>query len=725
LCVFLCHSSGDKATIRELYSRLKADGIQPWLDEEDLIPGQDWREEIEKSVETCDVVLVCLSPESITKEGYVQHEIKVALDVADYKPEGTIFVIPVKLRECEIPRRLRQWQWVNYFEERGYERLVRALKARAEELPKITISAILPQTPPPPPPREPTIIPGPASQTSILAQFNQAEAEQDWDTVIELGETLLSKDKNHRLARQKISVAYNKRAALYYRDGDNELAIADLTRAIELNPKHDLAYYNRGCIHYTLLDKEAARRDFHEAANLNNVRAKEVLAKLEMAERKAREAEEARQKQLADLSARLEETVAGPDWRRVLELGQNIMKLDKSILEGWLDSDNLAYHWIAGEVLLDHRLRTLERIDERREIDLNYLTCAEYQLFLDEMRKQKNFCQPDHWLEYRFPKGQASQPVFGVRARDAEAFCEWLTNRTGQGVCYRLPQPAEAEQYPVLQPQDRTTWCKDGLQFRLIGLTGSFEQATRQELTGFLSSDLPIPPSLDLDPDGRYRALKFTRASALDNALDNALELTRASALHLIPARALAHTLALDLRCALGHRPPDQRYSVLGVPLPPDPDLSLVLVFNRDLKCDLKLTRASALDRAHHLTRSEKITEALRRNDLAGAKRLAQEPRSRPFMFVTPLDKLLVDLLDMAMAQTVPEAIRARWRYLARIAEYIYIGVDHLGIDEIYEYKKDRQIILELYWWLQIVMARADGKLPAWEGIRIVRETAS
>jgi len=47
LRVFLCHSSQDKPIVRELYQRLLAEGwIDPWLDEEKLLPGQDWGMEI-------------------------------------------------------------------------------------------------------------------------------------------------------------------------------------------------------------------------------------------------------------------------------------------------------------------------------------------------------------------------------------------------------------------------------------------------------------------------------------------------------------------------------------------------------------------------------------------------------------------------------------------------------------------------------------------------------
>lgn len=126
--VFLCHSSSDKEDIRKLYHRLKGDGIDPWLDEEDLLPGQDWDWAIRRSIRHADAVAVCLSQTSTTKTGYVQKEIKFALDVADEQPEGTIFVIPVRLEECSVPSRLGHLHRVDLFDDHGYKRLVHALK---------------------------------------------------------------------------------------------------------------------------------------------------------------------------------------------------------------------------------------------------------------------------------------------------------------------------------------------------------------------------------------------------------------------------------------------------------------------------------------------------------------------------------------------------------------------------------------------------------------------
>src|SRR5687768_9665531 len=132
LRVFLCHSSGDKPVVRDLYHRLDAEGwIDAWLDTEKLYPGQDWNLEIETAVEAADVILVCLSKNSVTKEGYVQRELRIVLELADYKPEGTVYVIPVRLEECDPPRKLRTWQYVDFFPENardnGYQKLLTSL----------------------------------------------------------------------------------------------------------------------------------------------------------------------------------------------------------------------------------------------------------------------------------------------------------------------------------------------------------------------------------------------------------------------------------------------------------------------------------------------------------------------------------------------------------------------------------------------------------------------
>src|SRR5215216_266029 len=94
---------------------------------------------------------------------------------------------------------------------------------------------------------------------------------------------------------------------------------------------------------------------------------------------------------------------------------------------------------------------TWQRIDENTYIDDTLVTCAEYQLFIDEMREQEIHYQPDHWILYKFPEGKAREPILGVRSTDAEDFCEWLTNREAGRWHYRLPTKLEVTKYPMQQ----------------------------------------------------------------------------------------------------------------------------------------------------------------------------------------------------------------------------------------------------------------------------------
>jgi formylglycine-generating enzyme required for sulfatase activity len=133
--------------VRDLYEKLTARGIDAWLDEKKLIPGQQWKIEIPNAVREADAVIICLSKTSITKEGYIQREIKFALDFALEKPEGTIYLIPAKLEECKVPNSLSDWYWVNLFDSQGLELILKSLQVRAKSL-GLTVGQVSNLTPP-------------------------------------------------------------------------------------------------------------------------------------------------------------------------------------------------------------------------------------------------------------------------------------------------------------------------------------------------------------------------------------------------------------------------------------------------------------------------------------------------------------------------------------------------------------------------------------------------
>lgn len=138
LRIFISYASQDKPIVRDLYRQLESETwIEPWLDEKSLLPGQEWRVAIEEAVETSDVVIICLSTNSVTKEGFVQKELRYAREIALEKPENTIFLIPLRLDDCETPRGLRSFQWADYYGERkeqSYRNLLASLKNRHQQI---------------------------------------------------------------------------------------------------------------------------------------------------------------------------------------------------------------------------------------------------------------------------------------------------------------------------------------------------------------------------------------------------------------------------------------------------------------------------------------------------------------------------------------------------------------------------------------------------------------
>jgi hypothetical protein len=65
----------------------------------------------------------------------VHKELRVALNAADERPPGAIFLIPARLDECEVPERLQHLQRVDLFRPDGRDQLFRALEREASRLP--------------------------------------------------------------------------------------------------------------------------------------------------------------------------------------------------------------------------------------------------------------------------------------------------------------------------------------------------------------------------------------------------------------------------------------------------------------------------------------------------------------------------------------------------------------------------------------------------------------
>ncbi len=134
LRVFLSYASEDRVRVQEVYEKLSAHNTEPWLDEENILPGTKWEDEIWRAMRASDVIVVCFSKHYTNKRGFTRKEINYALEVAASQPEGSIKFIPALLERIRLPEKVRHFQWVDLGDDRGYAKLMRSLRKQAENL---------------------------------------------------------------------------------------------------------------------------------------------------------------------------------------------------------------------------------------------------------------------------------------------------------------------------------------------------------------------------------------------------------------------------------------------------------------------------------------------------------------------------------------------------------------------------------------------------------------
>lgn len=115
--VFISYAREDKRIAERLYMDLRRNNLNAWLDTKCLLPGQNWRNEIETVINECAFFILLISNFSTNKRGFVQKEIKTAFNVLEEVPSNKIFLIPVKLDKTKPhDRELLNLNWVNLYE---------------------------------------------------------------------------------------------------------------------------------------------------------------------------------------------------------------------------------------------------------------------------------------------------------------------------------------------------------------------------------------------------------------------------------------------------------------------------------------------------------------------------------------------------------------------------------------------------------------------------------
>jgi hypothetical protein len=124
---FISYSRGDGAFVERLDALLRGAGVSTWFDRRDLHPGQKWEDVIEDKIPTALVFLACLSATAQDERGYFHAEQQLASKAAMRVPSDQLFIIPVLLGECSLPRELRQYHTVNLLDPGAIESLISSL----------------------------------------------------------------------------------------------------------------------------------------------------------------------------------------------------------------------------------------------------------------------------------------------------------------------------------------------------------------------------------------------------------------------------------------------------------------------------------------------------------------------------------------------------------------------------------------------------------------------
>jgi hypothetical protein len=132
--VFISYSSEDREKVIKLVDELRKQGnIEVWFDMDEILPGDDFFEEMKKGIERCDKFIICLSPHFDEKppQSWVRQELRMAM--LSEKESGKRIIIPVRLkRGGGIPRELgfrayadisSQQRW-----KKNFPRLVKAIR---------------------------------------------------------------------------------------------------------------------------------------------------------------------------------------------------------------------------------------------------------------------------------------------------------------------------------------------------------------------------------------------------------------------------------------------------------------------------------------------------------------------------------------------------------------------------------------------------------------------
>jgi len=137
---FISYAREDADQAHKLYHFLDANKQFPWMDVEEVLPGDDWQIVTRNALKNSYVFIPLLSNTSIATDGFVRNEFHLAID--HHRKNGKQ-IIPIRINDCPIPNEFQKFNViVNDF--RGQEELLKRLNGlRKKCIPWLLIGTLL------------------------------------------------------------------------------------------------------------------------------------------------------------------------------------------------------------------------------------------------------------------------------------------------------------------------------------------------------------------------------------------------------------------------------------------------------------------------------------------------------------------------------------------------------------------------------------------------------
>lgn len=132
--VFISYSHADSHFVDQLANKLKASGVDVWIDKWMIKVGNSITQKINEGIGASDFLIVILSHASVNSR-WVREELNAAT-VRNIEQEKHAFILPVLLEQCEIPTLLQHRKYANFANdpERAFQELLEVIQPK-ESLP--------------------------------------------------------------------------------------------------------------------------------------------------------------------------------------------------------------------------------------------------------------------------------------------------------------------------------------------------------------------------------------------------------------------------------------------------------------------------------------------------------------------------------------------------------------------------------------------------------------